>query len=104
MHRRSRSTATSRLESHSWNQFVFMTTQRDPTSRRDDAPVRIVAHRLQQTGGGTSPAPESPRARPPNGKGAQTSARETFSDRSTRLPQVVLVDREVDALRDVAVA
>src|SRR5882724_2868925 len=78
-----------------------MTTQRDPTSRRDDAPVRIVAHRLRQTGGGR-PVAET-HGRTTNGNGSVPS-QETYADRSTRLPQVVLVDREVDALREVAVA
>lgn len=80
-----------------------MTTRREPTTRRDDAPLRVVAHRLHkvdaavraQSGGVASP--------PAKPNGHQAAARHAEASPSIRR-QVVLVDRDIDALRDVAVA
>jgi protein TonB len=83
-----------------------MTTRREPTSQRDDAPLRVVGHRLQQVDA-SAHAASSPNgqlrspARSPNRPVASSRA---TPDQSAIRRQVVLVDREIDALRDVAIA
>jgi len=89
---------------------------RDPTSQ--DA-IRVVGHRLQQVDASARLASTAGRlAEPANGTGnghagsgvTKTSAR-PMSPTTNRLParssvlrQIVLVDREIDALRDIAIA
>jgi protein TonB len=87
-----------------------MTTRRE-TSPSNDAVPRIVSHRLQQTGGqsvvnGSRNASHANGARP-NGQntGARPIATANGSTHSaSTLRQVVLVDRDIDALRDIAIA
>jgi len=89
-----------------------MTTRREPTSQRDDAPLHLVGHRLRKVDAVT-------RGDRSSANGAQQDAAHAsaapMSNRSaavlkgsrnkaTVLRQVVLVDREIDALRDVAIA
>ena len=78
-----------------------MTTQRDSTTRSDDSQIRIVSHRLQ--------AIDSAASRPADthahkGNAGTQSDRDRQEDRGAHLPQIVLVDRDVDALREIAVA
>lgn len=73
----------------------------DPTQKRDDTPVQIIAHRLQQSGGKAASADSRPRA----GASANGPAPQAQNHaQTTGMRQVVLVDRDVDALRDIAVA
>jgi protein TonB len=95
-----------------------MTTRRDPSLPTDDAIPRIVAHRLQKTGGGAVSA-HSQVTRSTNGNGLHgngsastngaTHNRSGATTHGTDKPinslrQVILVDRDIDALRDIAIA
>jgi len=82
----------------------YMTTRREPNPRRDDASLRVVAHRLQRVAGPT---------RVTNGIGVGTRGTHPSSQaveiknstlQRTALRQVVLVDRDIDSLRDLAIA
>lgn len=77
-----------------------MATHRDSTSRVDDSQLRIVSHRLQVTA--AAPRPADVRARKGNGSAAHDQERP--APKTAQLRQIVLVDRDVDALREVAVA
>ena len=83
-----------------------MTTRREPTTRRDETPLRLVAHRLQQVeaavpaqNGVSSPVRETSNGRPNSRHGAAQDATST----RPALRQVVLVDRDIDSLRDIAI-
>jgi TonB family protein len=78
-----------------------MTTQRDSTGRWDDTQVRIVSHSLQVTVGGI-PRRDDVGVR--KASGVPHSAPNRHVDRGSLLRKVVLVDRDVDALREIAVA
>jgi hypothetical protein len=87
-----------------------MTTRREPSSQRDDTPLRVVGHRLQQvdaTGHASATANDQhrPASKPQNGQQvAATTSRASTPSNSAVLRQIVLVDREIDALRDIAIA
>lgn len=87
-----------------------MTTRREPTSQRDDAPVRVVGHRLQQVDGlarASSNANIQQRSASPSQHRSPTTAdskSKSAPNNSAVLRQIVLVDREIDALRDIAIA
>lgn len=92
-----------------------MTTRRE-SSPANDALPRIVSHRLQQTAGqpaknvarahGTTAArPNGASHGASNGGAKSNSLRPNDAARpATSLRQVVLVDRDIDALRDIAIA
>ncbi|MBC7983585.1 MAG: TonB family protein [Candidatus Obscuribacterales bacterium] len=101
-----------------------MSSRREPSYPQDDAPPRIVGHRLQQTAGqavsnASLPAKSSAvsaqikaAANAPVGTpGAPTPGR-SAGENTGQMPvrsaaarrQVVLVDREIDAFRDIAIA
>ena len=87
-----------------------MTTRREPSPSNDAVP-RIVSHRLQQTSGQSvvnenRNAPHANGARPhgqSNGTRQVATANGSTHPAST-LRQVMLVDRDIDALRDIAIA
>jgi len=80
-----------------------MTTRREPTGLHDDAPLRVVGHRLQQVDASARVA-ASAQGGLRSIAGRSVAPSRTTPDRSSLLRQVVLVDREIDALRDIAIA
>jgi protein TonB len=90
-----------------------MTTRREPSQPTDDALPRIVAHRLQKTGGGAVSPTHAQVSRSTNGNGMhgngatqnRTGVSANGAPKTTNsLRQVILVDRDIDALRDIAIA
>src|SRR5262245_54953389 len=77
-----------------------MSTRHDSTSRWEDTPLRIVSHRLEVTNSAASRSDNQPAK---NGA-TRTQTAGGHGVRPSQLRQIVLVDRDIDALRDVAVA
>jgi len=89
--------------------------RREPTNERDDLPLQIVGHRLEKVDAptrGPERAPANanyaPSTEPPKEARGMTNGvagrAQSARGRNTVLRQVVLVDREIDSLRDIAIA
>jgi protein TonB len=85
-----------------------MMTRRESSNERDDVPLHIVGHRLQKVDAperASHSQGEARSAAPRSGSATGAPARaQGVRGRNTVLRQVVLVDREIDSLRDIAIA
>lgn len=84
--------------------FSLMTNQHDTNARPDDAPLRIVGHRLHKVENvARADAPVEHNFAPASNH-IGVEKQDNPQRRTSMLRQVVLVDRDIDALRDIAIA